>query len=112
MGGLEGVLAGFIFGEMASIVVSLILLNRILRAPPLAGFDRLGLFLPVAAIIVAWNVFSPSGSPLILFLLGVGTVTLAAVILRRERGTLREVMAMLGPLMRKLQREPKSVSSS
>jgi O-antigen/teichoic acid export membrane protein len=112
IGGLEGVLVGFIAGETASIVMSLVLLNRILRANPISGFDRLALFLMVATTIVAWNLFIPVRSPLTLALLSAGSLVLAAVVLWRERGTLREIIALLGAFMGRFRREPESVSTS
>jgi O-antigen/teichoic acid export membrane protein len=111
MGGLEGVVVGFICGELASIVVSLILLNRILRTQ-LAGFDRLGLFILVGAAIIAWNLFAPAGSPLTLTLLSVGSAVLAATVLRREWRTLREALPLLAGFLRSLRRGPKSVSTT
>jgi hypothetical protein len=92
MGGLEGVLIGFICGELASVVVSLFLLNRIVRARPFSGFDRLGLFVLVGATIVAWNLLLPKASLLIVIALLIGTLLLGAVILRREWRTLQDAL--------------------
>lgn len=112
IGGLEGVLTGFICGELASIIVSLFLLNRIVRTRALSGFDRLGLFVLVGAAIVAWNVFSPKASPLTLTLLCIGSVLLAAVVLKREWDTLQEGLTLLSAFLRRLQRQSKPVSTT
>jgi O-antigen/teichoic acid export membrane protein len=111
MGGLEGVVVGFICGELASIVVSLFLLNRILQTRA-SGLDRLGLFVLVGVAIVAWNLFAPAASPLTATLLSTGSAVLAAVVVRREWSTLREALTWLSAFLRRLQREPKSVSTT
>ena len=92
IGGLEGVLVGFICGELASVIVSLVLLNRILRTHAFSGFDRLGLFILVGATIVAWNVFLPGASLLTMIILLVATLLLGAVVLRREWRTLQDAL--------------------
>jgi O-antigen/teichoic acid export membrane protein len=92
VGGLKGVVIGFICGELASIIVSLFLLNRILRTRTLLGFDRLGLFVLVGAAIVAWNVFLPKASLSGVIMLLVGTLLLGAVVLRREWRTLQNAL--------------------
>jgi O-antigen/teichoic acid export membrane protein len=109
IGGLEGVLAGFICGELASIVVSLVLLNRILQRRALSGFDRLGLFVLVATAIIMWNLYFPAASTLTLVLLSVGSLLLAAVVVRREWGTLQEGRALLNTLLGRWQ--PKIASA-
>jgi O-antigen/teichoic acid export membrane protein len=94
MGGLEGVLIGFICGELASVIVSLFLLNRIIRARAFSGFDRLGLFVLVGATIVAWNLLLPKASLLTVIALLVGTLLLGAVVLRREWRTLQDALTV------------------
>jgi O-antigen/teichoic acid export membrane protein len=111
IGGLEGVVVGFIGGELASIIVGLFLLNRILQTHA-SGFDRLGLFVLVGATIVAWNLLAPSASTLTLTLLCVGSVLLTAVVAWRERNTLREGLTLLSGFLRRLQREPRPVKAS
>jgi lipopolysaccharide exporter len=55
LGGLSGVVAGFIGGEFIALAVSLMLLNRDSGRSPLHGFERLAAFMLTAAAIVGWN---------------------------------------------------------
>jgi O-antigen/teichoic acid export membrane protein len=55
LGGLIGVVVGFTFGEMISIVIALAIVNRETRDPLFRDFKRLMMFALVAATLVAWN---------------------------------------------------------
>ncbi|MBV8682310.1 MAG: oligosaccharide flippase family protein [Caulobacteraceae bacterium] len=112
IGGLEGVLIGFICGELASVIVSLLLLNRIIRRQTFSGFDRLGLFVLVGVAIVGWNLLLPKASPITILLLLLGTVVLAGIVVRREWRTLQLALATTGTYLRRLQRVAKPAASA
>ena len=55
IGGLNGVVAGYIVGESCSILVALALMNRDIGRPFFSGFARFAMLLVTGALIVAWN---------------------------------------------------------
>ena len=83
-GGLEGVVGGFAVGEVISIGVSLILVNRDAGQPRWQGFDRLALFVLMSVGILAWN--QTMHAPLaVRAALLAATVVFAILLFRRER---------------------------
>jgi len=57
-GGLRGMVAGFAVGEMVSIAIALVLMNRAAERPLLAGFDRLAAFFLTCCAVIGWNLFA------------------------------------------------------
>ena len=89
IGGLSGLVAGFTAGELVSIVVALLLLNRNTRRPFWTGFDRLAAFIiGSAAIIGGAMAFEQHALRLGAIDAGIALV-LTAWIARREAETLR-----------------------
>ena len=95
VGGLLGMVVGFAAGEMVSIIVAVLLLNRNMGRSWHAGFDRLTMFIAAAALIGGWNIAlesratGPMGGLLIL------SLGLFVWIYRREHLVIRELWLMI-----------------
>ena len=94
LGGLPGVIVGFTIGEMISVAVALALVNRGTGDNLLRGFDRFAVFIGTAAAVIGWNVAFLQHSMILGGVdLGISLILLA-VVLRRERDALRELIAL------------------
>jgi O-antigen/teichoic acid export membrane protein len=101
IGGLRGVVAGFIAGELISIAVSLVLLNRNMGKPPIQGFDRFAAFFLASAAIVGWNLAIERRSVTAEIALLGASLLLAAWIVRRESMAIRHGVDVAGRLLRR-----------
>ena len=93
IGGITGVVTGFIGGEMIAIVVALVLLNRTMHRPTWHGFDCLPALLLTGGAIVAWNLALASGSWPAMGAMLLPSVALLAWLWRREAGVIDEALA-------------------
>jgi len=100
IGGLRGVVAGFIAGELISIAASLALLNRNMGRPLIRGFDRLAAFILASVAIVGWNVAIGRRSLAGEIGLLVASLLLAAWIVRREREAIGEAIALAARMLK------------
>jgi O-antigen/teichoic acid export membrane protein len=91
-GGLDGVLGGFIVGELVSVATALLLLNRNNGLPTLRGFDRYAAFMIVSAIIVAWNIVVARRSAAGALAASLLSVAMLAWMARREWRTLTDAV--------------------
>jgi O-antigen/teichoic acid export membrane protein len=96
---LVGVIGGFVAGELFSVAVGLVLLNWNNQRALLGGFDRLGLFLAVAAAVVSANLALLSGSMAAIAGAAVFTLVICACVGWRERRTLLEAFSLAGRLL-------------
>jgi O-antigen/teichoic acid export membrane protein len=84
IGGMPGIVAGFMFGELASMSTALFMLNRALGSRPFHGMDRLAAFILGAMCIVGWA-FALSHLDVIKFVLLLGASGVVLVwLLKRE----------------------------
>jgi O-antigen/teichoic acid export membrane protein len=95
VGGLTGIVLGFIAGELAAFVTALVMLNRGENYRLFHGFDRLLMFIAGSLITIGWVLAldKPAQLP-ILGLIGV-SVTLVAWIARSEAGPIKDSIVML-----------------
>jgi O-antigen/teichoic acid export membrane protein len=103
IGGLLGVVVGFIGGETLSIATALILLNRNTHHSLLNGFDRFAMFVASGVLIVAWNLAAMAHDILweggLLFV----SIGLTFVVWRREKSTITEAVRAGLHLLRRFQ---------
>jgi lipopolysaccharide exporter len=97
IGGLPGVVAGFIMGEAVALVTGLVIINRTVGAPFWKDFDRIALYAVVCAFIVAAALAEQT--PLALFGFGFGAVVLIAWTIRRERAVLAEAIGIVAGMV-------------
>jgi O-antigen/teichoic acid export membrane protein len=95
IGGLDGLVAGFAAGEMVSIVVSVVLMNRAAGRSWHSGFDRLTAFVLTCAAIVGWNMALPRGAALSEIGLALASAGLALWIARRENVAIHQTVAVI-----------------
>jgi len=93
VGGLSGVVGGFLSGEMIAISVAVVLVNRDTGRTLLQGFGRLATYGLVCAAVVSWNLIGQIQSPV--FILGPVGLSVLAVgrIFACEATTLRTALA-------------------
>lgn len=94
IGGLGGVVVGFILGELIAIAVALILLNRNMDRGPLHGFDRLLAFTCVCGAIVGWNLALGSGGWPAQACMLILSVALGVWLWRRESAVIVELVSL------------------
>jgi O-antigen/teichoic acid export membrane protein len=92
LGGLRGMVAGFAAGEMMSIVIAVMLMNRSADRPWFAGFDRLATFVLACGAVVLWNLALARGSLIMEAALLLGSLALLAWVGRREADVLTQAM--------------------
>ena len=95
MGGLIGLVEGFLVGEVLANVVALALLNRAMNRPPSRGFDRLAEFLVGCGAIVGWNWVIRSHSEIAGVAALAGSVGAIVWLGRREARALRSVWSLM-----------------
>ena len=93
LGGLEGVVAGFVAGELISIAAALVLSNRDTARPLATGFGRFADFLLIAAGVIAGGLAWERASPVLWITAGIAVVFVLIRVPRRERSTIAEGVA-------------------
>ncbi len=93
LGGLEGVVSGFIVGELIAIATALVLLNRLTTHGSWSRFDRLGLYVMVALEIIGLNIAIDRRSWIVGAILLGGGAFVAIGLIRRERAVIRDAYA-------------------
>lgn len=93
VGGLDGLVAGFAAGEMVSIVVSVVLMNRAAGRPWQSGFDRLSAFVLACWLIVGWNLGLQGRWGVAEIALALACAGLAAWVARRETVAIADAVA-------------------
>ncbi|HWE99409.1 MAG TPA: oligosaccharide flippase family protein [Caulobacteraceae bacterium] len=96
---LAGLVGGFVVGEILSIGVAILLLNRNLGRRLSAGFARYARFLAAAALVIAWDLLLPRGAPLVLGGLAVLSAGLAVWTVRSERTGIVTLLEAIGTAM-------------
>ncbi len=102
VGGLPGVVVGFIAGELLSIATALLLLNRNMDHPWYSGFDRFILFILAGVVIVGWNLAAMHHWAADTKVMVSLTIVLVFWLLRREATTVSESIVMARRLLRPL----------
>lgn len=74
LGGLPGLLAGFILGEAAALLVNLAIINLASRRSPFSGFGAVGVFSCIALVTVLVLRIEAPGPLTLLGMLGVGAL--------------------------------------
>ena len=102
LGGLPGVLAGFVSGELLAQAIGLIMLNRVFKRPTLDGFDRILMFILSSGVVLAiiWAFQRPG--PLSQASVAFGGCVLAGWIVHRERPAIVESVTLLRRITRGL----------
>ena len=98
LGGLPGVLVGFIFGEFTALTVALALLNRQVGFRAWNGWDRVAAFAAAFAVIYGAAAAADADHYASAGLLATLLVALAAGVALRERATIVEVVGLLRTL--------------
>jgi O-antigen/teichoic acid export membrane protein len=96
VGGLSGVVVGFIGGELIAAALALALLNRTTHQKPLHGFDRLRALVLTGGAIVSWNLaLGTSPWPAEVGML-LASIALVVWLYRRESAVVDEFVATVG----------------
>ncbi|WGU42238.1 oligosaccharide flippase family protein [Phenylobacterium sp. NIBR 498073] len=98
MGGLPGVLVGFIFGEFTALIVALMLLNRHVGFSSWDGWDRVALFAAALAVTYGGAAAADAGHYAYVALFAMLLAGFAAWAALRERETITEVVGLLRTL--------------
>jgi len=93
-GGLRGMVAGFAVGEMVSIVIALMLMNRGAERPLLAGFDRLAAFFLTCCAVIGWNLFAHYPTILAAAVMTALSAALVLWIARREAASIADAVQL------------------
>ena len=105
MGGLAGIVTGYIVGEIFSVAIALVMLNRNMASGVLHGFDRLVSFLFVCGAIVAWSVELEGRNRPAEAGLFIASVLLGLWLYRRESAAIGECVGLVrrvgAPLLRR-----------
>lgn len=100
-GGLQGVVIGFIVGELVATAAGMLLLNRAIGRGPLDGFDRLAVWIAAGAVIIEAVAVvgrpSVAGAALVL----IAAPVIVAILARRERATLSQAFAVARTALRR-----------
>ncbi|HLZ84480.1 MAG TPA: oligosaccharide flippase family protein [Caulobacteraceae bacterium] len=102
LGGLGGVVAGFAFGELAAQMAGLGILNRASGRPIWTDFDRVVAFVFACACILAWVWTIEHHGRLQAIGLALASAAVVGWIVRREKSTIRESLALADRLTRGL----------
>jgi hypothetical protein len=87
------VVTGLILGEFIALAISLVLLNRDMRRPPLRTFDRVVEFIVACGAIVGWNLALSTRLWQAEAAMAVVTAALAVWFYRRESALIAEMLA-------------------
>ena len=107
LGGLPGVLSGFIFGELVAHGAGLALLNQGFRRPLLTGFHRLAVFALAAAAILGMIFALERHAVVTGVCIAGGTALLLGWTAGRERLAINESLAFVGRIAGGLFRKPR-----
>jgi hypothetical protein len=99
VGGLTGVVIGFIGGELAAFSIALVMLNRSESHHILYSFNRFGMFIAGSASAIAWILALDNPTKLSIVALACITVALVGWIVRSESVVIRDVMGTLRRLI-------------
>ena len=102
LGGLDGVVAGFAFGELVAQMAGLAILNRAHGKPLSSDFDRVAAFIFAASCILAWTWTIEHRSAPAAAVLAALSAAVAVWIVRREMRAIRDTLALAGRLSRSL----------
>jgi O-antigen/teichoic acid export membrane protein len=94
-GGLAGLVAGFIMGELIAVATGLVLLSRNRGRSALDGMDRYALFLATSAAIISGAIATTENSAPGLIAASFAFLASIAIALHRERRVLRDASAWL-----------------
>ena len=101
IGGLPGLVAGFIAGEMISVAISLLLLNRDAERPAGTGFDRFAIFILASGLIVAWDLALVRQAGFISYAVLAGLTGATTLwLVRRETEVINESLVMAAAAIR------------
>jgi hypothetical protein len=95
IGGLQGVVAGFIAGELVCAVAALVLLNRDNRLPMTHGLGRLAEFAGACGVVLIWDVAVKRDSLLLWAAATAASLALAVWLYRREERAIRASLALV-----------------
>lgn len=95
IGGLRGVLIGFIAGELVSIATAILLVNRDTEKRLSVGFDRFAAFIAAAILIVGMTVAIEWRSIPGVFILMIISGLLATWLVRREAFAISQLTVMI-----------------
>jgi len=95
IGGLQGVVAGFIVGELICAVVALVLLNRDGGQPLMRGLGRLAEFAAACGVVLIWDVAAKRGGLPWWAAAIAASFVLAIWLYRREGAAIRTSIALV-----------------
>jgi hypothetical protein len=102
LGGLPGVVAGFVFGELFAHATGLALLNTGFARPIFSGFERILIFALSSAAILGWVTVFEHGAVAPGVALFLASLLLIGWISRRERAAIQETLELAGRIARGL----------
>jgi O-antigen/teichoic acid export membrane protein len=95
IGGLQGVVAGFIVGELICAVAAIVLLNRDTGQPVVHGLGRLAEFVAACGVVLIWDV-AVTQDRLPLWIAAIAaSLVLAVWLYRREEQAIRSSAALV-----------------
>ncbi len=94
LGGLPGLVAGFVFGELIAHMTGLLLLNRRLGRSVFDGFDRIAVFVLGSATLLGWVWAVERKDFTVIAALAAGSAMLIVWIARRERLAIADSLVM------------------
>jgi O-antigen/teichoic acid export membrane protein len=94
MGGIDGVVVGFLGAEMIAACVALILLNRTMLRPPFQGFGRLAALTLTYIALVGWDISLSAAWPAKTCMI-VATICFAVWLCRSEAAIISRLLALL-----------------
>jgi len=95
IGGLEGVVAGFIVGELVCAVAAIVLLNRDTGRPAAHGLGRLAEFVAACGVVLIWDVAVTQDRLLLWMAAIAASLVLAVWLYRREGQAIRSSVALV-----------------
>jgi O-antigen/teichoic acid export membrane protein len=95
IGGLSGVVVGFIGAEVVAVAVALVLLNRNLNRRSWHGFERLGALILFGSAIMGWNLALQLGLWSVEACMLLVSIPLTIWLYCREGAVIREVLGSL-----------------
>jgi O-antigen/teichoic acid export membrane protein len=84
-GAIQGIIVGFIGGELLALAVGLVMVNRAAGRPLGHGFARVGLFLTAGVLLLGWEAAVSRPSTALIAPLAAASLALTAAIIARER---------------------------
>lgn len=93
--GIEGIIAGFILGELLAFVLGLVMANRALEHPVFLGWARLFYFMAGSALLIAFILFQQRGGWTGAAVCGALLAIWAASVIRAELKTVQDMLALV-----------------